>query len=332
MENTKYYMVRTHDISDNYINIGWGKVNLVDHNSDFDKLKKQICDIYLNGFIATSAGRTLNQIKRFIDIKPYDIIVVPHGNSIRIATVKNKLYKNNEFGNIIEVEFYKDKNGNIKSVPRNELTEKLQRRLRVRGCTVANYQEFSEEIKKIASTEDYSFKNDIDTQIENKIEQFKHELLNRIQTGETHLQGGGIGLENLIKELLEIDGYGDVKIIPKNKYSGIADADIIAHKNDILIGDTYTLIQVKHHNGITDKHGLEQLISINNGEEYYYDYKVLITSGELADSTRKLAEENDIKYLQGIDLVNWIYDDLNKLSRDTKIKLGISVAPAYYFI
>ena len=42
MENTKYYMVRTHDISDNYINIGWGKVNLVDHNSDFDKLKKQI--------------------------------------------------------------------------------------------------------------------------------------------------------------------------------------------------------------------------------------------------------------------------------------------------
>lgn len=328
-KNINYYMVRTHDISDNYINVGWGKVNLTNYITNFEAITEQICNIYLRNSSAISIGKTLNQIKRFIDIKKDDVIVVPYGNSIKIATVKNKLYKNTEFGNIIEVDFNKDKNGNIQSISRTDLTEKLQRRLRVRGCTIANYQEFAEEIIRVSSTDNYSYTSDVEVQIEKDIRQFKTNLLKRIREGETHLQGGGVGLEKLIQELLEIDGYDKVKIIAKNKYEGMADADIIAHKSDILIGDTFTLIQVKHHNGITDKHGIEQLIKINNGEEYYYDYKVLITSAELTDETKHYADENDIKVIQGNDLIDWIYDDLDKLSQTTRVKLGVSVVPKF---
>jgi len=66
-----------------------------------------------------------------------------------------------------------------------------------------------------------------------RLVEFKVALLNAIQKGKTRLEAGGIGLENLVVELLQLDGY-TAKILPKQHFEGFADADIEASRTDMI--------------------------------------------------------------------------------------------------
>lgn len=327
-KDVNYYMVRTRDIIDDAVNIGWGKVDL-SVQTDFINIENKFIEEYSKNDCPTSRGRKINQIKRFMNIKDGDIIIVPYYNCVRIAVAKYKFYDGGEFGNKLKVNFFKDKSNTIISVPRLELSEKFQRRLRVRGCTVADYNEFAEEIDKISSKDGYSYVSEIEEKFEEGIKQFKKSLLELIRKGDTHLSGGGIGLENLIKELLEIDGYYVSKTYKAEFKDSIADADIVVQKSDYIMGETQILIQVKHHDGITGVHALNQLLEIENGKEYVYNQRVLVTSAQVEEIVKTEAEKNNIRIIEGDELVDWIYDDLQHLSEITRIKLGISSVPQF---
>ena len=71
--------------------------------------------------------------------------------------------------------------------------------------------------------------------------------LENLQKGKSNLQTGGIGLENLVCEIMQCEGY-ESKILAKNKFQGKADADILAIKEDSFMSKKI-FVQVKHHNG-----------------------------------------------------------------------------------
>lgn len=338
---SNYYMVRamysnSNDfeefLQNHVVAVGWSGINFCDYTPD--SLRNAIWE----GYYKDSAKRNqtvslqLNQAVMFKCIKEGDKVIVPYNSGILIATAKSEeIYsekaKKLDLANQHKVEF-KYLNENPYVVPRNNLSERLQRRLRVRGRSVANLNEFGDEIEKIFNAEScYSFNEALQKKENEEKEQFLNSLLNRIQRGDTNLQTGGIGLEKLICEIMEIEGY-ESNILSKRAFPGYADADIVASKEDRFMSQKY-LIQVKHHHGYSGEWGLMQLKEIGNlcGDKYD-DYNLLfITSASVDERVKKKAEEMGIDVLDGRDLAEMIYDNARKLSKDTREKLGISIAP-----
>lgn len=306
----------------NQIGYGWKDINFSAYTTDDELLKV--------GFKGKSIGRKTNQIKTFFNLKARDCVVVPVSGAIAIAEViGNKSYVNPspfKFAeNRIEVKYLSDKNGNV-FIPRKSLSTALQTRLKIQ-MAIARLDGFSGDIEKLKAGLDSGELHTIRTEVVFEIERqkgiFTEELLKRLQSGKVGIQAGGYGLEKLIKELLQIEGY-EATIQAKNQTSGIADIDIKATKQNNVTGkEEKLLIQVKHHNGTTSTTGVKQLIaSTETGD------KILITTADSLDSVAsKLAEDNSIIVRNGVELVDWIYENIELLSNETREQLGIAIVP-----
>jgi hypothetical protein len=318
--------------SKSVVAVGWSKVDFTAFKNS-QELALKVTDVYYKGtqIAAPSLGKKVNEAKRFFDIKEGDFIIVPYHESICLAVAKAKrFYDKNiagtlDLSNQLEVEYQKTK-GQPRVISRNSLREGLQRRLRVRGSTVSNLYEFSDEIEDLFNKTDVS----IESKVEKKEDQirvdFTKRLLTNIQKGDTYLQTGGIGLENLVKELLECEGYKDVAVLSKKAFKGFADADICATKSD-RITEHKLLIQVKHHSGFTDGWGLKQLKLIKEQPEYRDYDMALLTSANFQDSLKKECYEANVIPIDGAELAKWIMECASKLSAGTRGKLGISSVP-----
>ena len=320
-------------IPENKIGYGWSNVNFSEYQG--------VEDLFKRGFKGKerSIGRKTKQIKLFYNLKKDDLIVVPYSGSIVIAVVQGeksfeKGIKNAE--NRVEVEYLKDKNGK-KFIPRACLSTALQSRLRLR-TTLADLGAFSDEIEghvgalkngAILTWDEGMEKKEAEAEAD-----FKKNLLARIKKGtEIGLLAGGNGLEELVKELYEIEGY-EAKIQAKNKNSGIEDVDIIAtRENDLSPIKEKLFIQVKHHRGSTKGHGVTQLAAYNvdleceNNKEYNICAKILITSAKIEEAIMQKAIAAKIDTIDGVKLVDLIYGKLDKLSVKTRLALGISSIP-----
>ncbi|NAW86041.1 restriction endonuclease, partial [Photobacterium halotolerans] len=140
--------------------------------------------------------------------------------------------------------------------------------------------------------------------------------------GRTNLESGGYGLEKLVLELLKIEGYQG-KILAKNQSSDISDADIEASRSDTFTSTRLT-IQVKHHDGHTSIHGVEQLSGLDDDESQ----KWLITTGVLSEQTISEAQDRGIYVMDGRGFIDWLYEHIPSLSPVTKSKLHISDVPS----
>ena len=111
----------------------------------------------------------------------------------------------------------------------------------------------------------------------------------------------------------------------KKNGEGIADIDIQAtsEKNPFLKD---ILVQVKHHRGETSKHAINQLI-VYEKETAANAYKWVITTGRVSDESKSYADENQINIMEGEQLVDWIYTNVDKLKGATKEALGIVDVP-----
>lgn len=260
--------------------------------------------------------------------------MVPVSGAIAIAEVEGEKsfsmdsvkYGNNR----IKVSYQCDNSGNI-FIPRKQLTTRLQSRLRIR-MSIADLNDFSEEIlkhvKALKKGKMYTLKNEFQEKEDKNKKIFTTELRERIQKGEgISLKAGGHGLEELVKELLELQGYkADIKAT--NQSSGIADIDIKATRENYVTGEVeILLVQVKHHKAITNEKGLKQLVA--HDDEQTYTRKVLITSAELSQKVEEQANTADIITIDGERLVNWIYDSIEQLSPSTRLALGISSIPTF---
>jgi len=308
--------------------IGWSKINFA-KSSDVvnDVVKKYYSGATIRPQVL---GKWKNAIRRFKNIKEEDYIIVPCGNSICLARAKKKEIYSNEhiqwdLANQREVSFFTNKNKEIIRIPRNQLSEGLQRRLRMQGTIIADLSDFKDEIENIFSLK--NFDQVYSEQREKEIEKFKISLIKNIQSGKTNLSSGGYGLEKLIQELLSIDGY-DARIQSKRKFSGFADADIIAIKEDSIV-TTKLLVQIKHHSGKTGSWGAKQLLKIlTTSSDYFSEYKlVLITSATPSIELIDICEKNDISLISKIELAEWIFNSIDKLKFETKRCLNIIDVP-----
>lgn len=265
--------------------------------------------------------------------KKGDYIVVPYHQYIILAeAVGEQIYKpeviNLNLANQQKVQYLYDRDNKLVKIPRASLPENMQRKLRVLGSIVTDFSEFKNEIDTIFASGKFSYKNIHESQKEQKITDFKKTLLNNIRNGHTNLKAGGRGLEELVSELLEIEGY-KTKILGKSTFSGIADVDIEAEKIDQFFGEQKLFVQVKHHQGESSDWGLEQLKAAKNIlDKDNKDFQlVFITTAGISDDVIEKAYENNIVCIDGQKLVDWVYDNLTSISEPTKEALHIIFVP-----
>lgn len=340
MSSRNYYMVRCmfsreDDFNiifdNNVVAVGWSEVDFT-QSKDAEQLKKNVYEKYYQDSSTAKnvVSKKLNEVARFKNIKKGDYIVVPYYSQILIAEAEDtEIYSlasaTQDLSNQRKVR-YKLKDGKRITIPRNNLSEGLQKRLRVRGNTVSNLAEFSEEIEKIFSCDSYSYINEIASQEIQDDTLLKATLLKRIQEGKTNLQTGGIGLEHLICEIMECEGY-TAKVLPKSLFPDGADADIEAIKEDSFMSQKI-LVQVKHHSGYSDKAGIQQIINALQSDDRYSEYDgYFITSASIDEGTRSYAAINNIQVMDGNSLIDLIYDNLTRLTDETRKKLGVSTSP-----
>lgn len=235
-----------------------------------------------------------------------------------------------DLSNQRRVLYLRGADGNELNVSREQLTEGLQRRLRVPGMAVADLYEFHEEIEKLFNEPTPGWSSRFQREVSQAERDFKEKLLQKIRSGQTNLKAGGVGLETVVKELLQLDGY-EAEVLSKRTFPGFADADIRAVRGD-RCAEVKLLVQVKHHAGQTDTWGAEQLTEIDKqmpkGE--FSDYRlVLCTSGDAGKELQEMCEKQGIVLITGLDLVEWISQLLSRLKHDTRMKLGISNVPKF---
>lgn len=315
-----------------YVGYGWENVEFRKYSSSKDLLEQG----FKNRGI--KYGRKKKQIKRFFDLEQGDIVAIPVSGAVAIGVVSGE--KDYQVGskiplsaNRVKVDFFKDGNNKIMYIPRVELVTNLERRLKIR-MSVANLESFREEIEKMVSLlsnqEIYTWDSDMQKREENAKKDFINKLEERLRTEKgLGLAAGGYGLEKLIKEIFELKGYG-AEIPSKNDRPAGEDVDVVATKEGELgsKGDKY-LVQAKHHRGTTGREGLDQLIACKDEEEddtYFYK-KILITTAKVNKKLKKEAEDNNIIVVEGQQLAEWVFENLNLLSKTTLRRLGISEVP-----
>lgn len=327
MIQTSFMLVRSPNlITKNQIGYGWGNVNF----SQFDNTR----DLINEGFKGIDRGRQTNQITRYFSLREGDYVIVPFSGTIAIAEVIGHkshypITEGIQYGeNRISVRYLKHNDGYF--IPRSNLTTALQNRLKV-YMTVCDLNEFSDELYKhiesIKNDKLYTWNTEQELKIQQNTEKFKVELLSRLQSNkDINLRSGGIGLEHLIKEILEAKNY-TARIPAKNEKSGIQDVDVIATRfSEFSEKKEGIFIQVKHHDGITGNYGVKQVAEYEvNEDDYSQIDKVLITTADFEDND--FASLHNVTVLAGADFVNWIYENLDYLSKDSLSSLGISSLP-----
>ena len=324
---TKYILVRTPKtlIEQGKIGIGWSKVDFSQFTTA-DDLIRELKSVH------PKFSRVRKQVKRFFNLKQGDVIVVPGYKSILLAIVSGEKTFDPDFdeghgANQISVNYLKQANGKSLRIARSDLTEGLERRLRIRQ-TVADLKDFSNELDKfVAQKDSFSLENEYLQVFATEQEVFKDELIKRLRHGKTRLKAGGYGLEKLIKELLQLEGYTDVEILSKNNQAGVADVDIIAKSSSNPFAPTL-LIQAKHHRGESNAHAIKQLMA--------YDYeddsnaqRWMITTANINDETKKEAETQGVNVMLGDEFAEWLFEHLERLSDDTKVSLGVGMSPTF---
>lgn len=336
--SSRHYLVRAmtqsqEDFSvffkNNVVAVGWSKIDFSSFSSSDELVSKVYCSYYENGSSSRSVvGKKKNEVRRFKEMKKGDRIVIPFPRSICLAESEEaEFYSHSAYeqdlSNQRSVTYHRDQNNKIIFIPRSKLSEGLQRRLKVRGTTISDLWEFGDEIDRLFDGQDFD-SSYVSSHLD-AIETFKIDLLNNIQSGNTGLESGGYGLEKLVRELLEIDGYS-AEIQSKQRFSGFSDADIEAVKQD-FVSSTRLFVQVKHHQGTTGCWGAKQLMKILDNDIFADHGLVLVTSALPSEELVDLCEAKDITLIQGNDLADWIYKSLGRLSFQTKKRLRISDVP-----
>lgn len=334
-----YYMVRAMDSTEPYfkmffdnniVGVGWSDVNFTNYATSQELRETVYKKYYLGGNRAPQVvSKHLNEVERFKNIQVGDYIVIPYYSGIVLAVAdEEERYdisaEEIDLANQRVVQ-YQYKGNDRLVIPRCELSEGLQRRLRVPGNSVSNLYEFRNEVERLFSDESYSYSKVLQEKENKHLEALRKVLLERIQSGDTNLQTGGIGLEKLVCELMCIEGY-TAHILAKTKFSGSADADIEGVKTDAF-SSTKIFVQVKHHSGTSPRTGIKQVIDVITQTEYEEYDGWFVTSADVSSEDLAFAQKHGIHVMKGNDLVDLIISDVDRLPKELKIKLGISQYP-----
>ena len=322
-----FYMVRTNEkyVEKDRVGYGWSHVNFTNYpNAD-----AVITAVKEQGY---KLGRAANQIRRFVEMQTGDVVLVPFPRSFALGVVSEDSLTYSlkdvaaDRANQRRVEFIKGEDGRALRFWRDDFKNALQSRLKLR-MTVTNLDEFRTDLEKaFEDKEAYSWRSELEAEIGQREDAFKATLLAKIQNGETFLQAGGSGLEQLVCELFRLEGY-QAEVQSKRAYKGFADADIKASRTD-RFSHTELLVQVKHHRGATGTWGRDQLLEIKRLHDEHADSKlVFVTSGTVAWQAEE--DDEDVAVIDGQALVEWIVKSFDQLEEKTRKSLGIVFLPTF---
>lgn len=339
MEDRNYYMVRAmlsreEDFriffDHNVVAVGWSEVDFSKF-SDTDALREEVRKEYFSSSdrAAQVISKQLNEVRRFKEIKKGDYIVIPYYSYVALAVAEEgELYETAAYEQDLANQHrvtYRYRDGKILTVPRNELSEGLQRRLRVRGNTVSDLYEFKGEIERLFERRSYSYSEEMQALERREMKRLKEHLLKNIQTGNTNLQTGGIGLEHLVCELMQCEGY-KAQVLDKRTFGAKADADVLAVRDDAF-QSVRILVQVKHHQGTSSRSGIDQIIEALKDKRYEDCQGYFITSAVLTPEDAEYARQHDIGVMDGEDLMDLLVSQLGALSETTRRQLGVLPIP-----
>ena len=272
----------------------------------------------------------------FRSISEGDIILVPRGSCVLLAKATGEFIADNEpeaselwVRNQQKVKFLRE-DGKIKYILRADLSLRLQRRLKV-PRTVLNItdSDLKEEVSKLWEGKPLKARN-YETDREREAD-FKEQLLKRLrgEEGGLQLKAGGVGLEDLVKKLLELEGY-KIEGTSKRTFPGTADADVVGTRESVL-GPQEVFVQVKHHQGYTGNWGLKQLEQIKESEEYKErDISwVLLSTADFSPEVEEEAGKLQITLIDGKYFVEALFDRIPTLDPELRRKLGISSVPVF---
>lgn len=342
-----YYLVRPTSIEaftsvfekDNVVGVGWSAVDFASCLNGAE-VHNRVYEVYYKGepYWPPTVSKWCNQAERFKDIKSGSKIIVPLPYAIALAEAKgNQKYdpalgKKFDLANLHGVEYKRDASRNIVRISRTQLSNGLQSRIRMMGSTCLDLDEFAVEIDSLFQYGEDAYTTAFSKEILAESEKVRTRLLKNIQNGKTILKAGGQGFERLIFAILQTVGY-EAKIPSKADLSSGSDVDIIASKEDALLGEIKILVQAKHHTGTTGSAGILQLVNALNDPKYKdQDYRgIFITSAEHIDSkAQDLAAQNNISILKGEDVVELILSHLENLDQSVQDTLGIYMTPAIF--
>jgi restriction system protein len=289
-------------------------------------------------------GRNKRQTEHFFNIKKGDRIIVPlnkhfvigyaEGKQSYDPNTKLKYAQNRQHVKFLKLT--KVENKNVAYIPRHILNTKLQQRLKVRFA-VNDLSQFDKDFALIENriNNDKSLQPSIiiAEKIEAYIDDFKKKLIKILQKNENiTLKAGGQGLELLIKELLELEGYSEVKILEKSNTKGKGDIDIKALKIDFSGIEEVVFCQIKHHKNISSKKAIDQLIEARKTikDSSNYTKYIAITTALFKEDDVENAKEENIICMDGILLTDWIVNNLSKLKSKTLASLGIGIIPHFF--
>lgn len=342
-DNPSCYMVRANRqrdqdfdllFSEEVVGVGWSATDFTDYD-DVDELRSVIEGRYFEEDDAPQfVGRKLNEIERFVGIEDGDRILVPYHGTVALAVAEGEMRhdlsvaESHDLANQHEVEYLRTDDGEVAAVPRDDLSEGLERRLRVRGSTVSDLSEFSEEIEALFTDPTTTWSTRVAHEEEEVREKLANELLDRIQQGRTGLKAGGRGLEHVVRELLEVEGY-NATVMAKTEYPTGVDADIKATRSDRFT-ETELLVQVKHHKGESGTSGGKQLSELRgyiHSDTATSPRLILVTSASAGSELREFCTRKDIDLIEGSDLADWILDLADDLSGEARTRLGLTSTP-----
>jgi len=343
MADHSYYMVRAMDSGSqsfdlfhdhSVVAVGWSNTDFTKFG-DTEKLVEEIeKTYYANAKSRSAVGKKLAQVRRFRAMQEGDRIIVPYWNAVSLAEAKppaDALYdaqasvKTLDLCNQRRVSYRLSDNGKPLAIRRDVLSEGLQRRLRVRGSTVLDLAEFAREIEGLFARQPATWDRRYLQEEEKARIEARNGLLARLQRGQTNLRAGGIGMEELVKELLETEGYV-AEILPKRRFPPGADADIKATRADPF-SPTSLLVQVKHHQGQSGAEAALQLVNAAQSVQGADYSLVVVTSAEASQPLKDACDAEGIDLMAGNDFAEWLYEALPKLGKKTRLRLGVSAVP-----
>ena len=360
----RYYIVRIRERVEDFVKnskvaVGWSETDFTKYINDPEGLKSAVNNKYYSkdGIAPTTRGRKLNEVKRFINIEENDIILVPGYRCFYIGSATNqfsydKVNYKDDLANQLQVDFKKDENNEPMSFARDGKNTALATKLGVRGFTVLEITN-SAIIKSIEelleSDTDMSEADKVIKKENQGLAEFKKSLKDVLPQYESlSLNAKGRGFEDLIKELMECDGYKAEILSNRIGGSGYADADILAIKESGLT-DEFTsaiYIQVKHHHGESDD-GIDQIVEFKRLiEESNQEFQsregneitlspenikyVLLSSGFFTTYVKNKAEINGIILIDGDQLAEILFNKIDDISPDIRYKLGFVKKYEYF--
>lgn len=354
--NRKYYMVRVRRDVDAFaerslVAVGWSGVNFSEGRQNVEALLQRVEEVHYQGGVSPRlVGRKKAEIRRFLEIQKGDILVVPcyKGFYLAVSTgeyIYDSAEMQRDMANQLRVSFLKDDAGKPLFFSRSGKNTALVSKLGVPGFTVLTYGDPEVTAKIDALLQDGKDTSDaaqVAAREGRAMEEIKKTLAAVLQDYKKQsLDHGGEGFERLVADLFAASGFA-VQKLSKQCGDGKADADVLAIR-DCALGDEFKtayFVQVKHHTGLTDSTGLNQIVQFKEMIEKagVYEFRggksgggitlakdniryVFLTSAQFDPDIQPLADDRGIILIDGNRLAEMLWEKIDQLE-DLRHQLG----------